>query len=103
MADSVTGSASAPKPSSSVKLVLLGEAAVGKVRVAIYHIRLVLPHPPDRIARCHFCRVTLRGPHLMTRVFVHHLLKDLAKSTSEFRVASANIIRACSHHSYYDL
>jgi hypothetical protein len=31
MADSAT-SAAAPKPSSSVKLVLLGEAAVGKVR-----------------------------------------------------------------------
>jgi hypothetical protein len=31
MADSATGAA-APKPSSSVKLVLLGEAAVGKVR-----------------------------------------------------------------------
>lgn len=30
MADSATGGASAPKPSSSVKLVLLGEAAVGK-------------------------------------------------------------------------
>lgn len=30
MADTATGGASAPKPSSSVKLVLLGEAAVGK-------------------------------------------------------------------------
>jgi hypothetical protein len=28
--------ATVPKPSSSVKLVLLGEAAVGKVRVAPY-------------------------------------------------------------------
>jgi GTPase SAR1 family protein len=33
MADAATGGASAPKPSSSVKLVLLGEAAVGKVCV----------------------------------------------------------------------
>jgi hypothetical protein len=32
MADSGTGNAAAPKPSSSVKLVMLGEAAVGKVR-----------------------------------------------------------------------
>jgi hypothetical protein len=32
MADTATGNAAAPKPSSSVKLVLLGEAAVGKVR-----------------------------------------------------------------------
>jgi hypothetical protein len=42
------GAASAPKPSSSVKLVLLGEAAVGKVqlpaslRAAIY-ISLLTP------------------------------------------------------------
>jgi hypothetical protein len=38
MADSASGAA-APKPSSSVKLVLLGEAAVGKVR-PIHHRRL---------------------------------------------------------------
>ena len=35
MADSTTGGAVAPKPSSSVKLVLLGEAAVGKVRAQL--------------------------------------------------------------------
>jgi hypothetical protein len=45
MADPATGGTSAPKPGSSVKLVLLGEAAVGKVRATINHIRFVLPHP----------------------------------------------------------
>jgi hypothetical protein len=39
MAEQASGGASAPKPSSSVKLVLLGEAAVGKVRVTISQIR----------------------------------------------------------------
>ena len=44
MADTTTGAASAPKPSSSVKLVLLGEAAVGKVRVTTkLHPFSVLP------------------------------------------------------------
>lgn len=33
--------ATAPKPSSSVKLVLLGEAAVGKVRIDLYEIDIV--------------------------------------------------------------
>jgi hypothetical protein len=51
MADPAAGGASAPKPSSSVKLVLLGEAAVGKVRAIMNDIRSVLPHPPDWIAR----------------------------------------------------
>jgi hypothetical protein len=51
MADSATGNAAAPKPSSSVKLVLLGEAAVGKVRpvqhchpLQSYHIGLLRQH-----------------------------------------------------------
>ena len=35
MADSAAGGAAAAKPSSSVKLVLLGEAAVGKVECLI--------------------------------------------------------------------
>ena len=43
MADSATGAAGANKPSSSVKLVLLGEAAVGKVCVISHSTRLVLP------------------------------------------------------------
>jgi hypothetical protein len=36
-------SSSAPKPSSSVKLVLLGEAAVGKVGCASAAVVTVLP------------------------------------------------------------
>ena len=37
--------AAAPKPSSSVKLVLLGEAAVGKVCCAVHHpVPSVPPH-----------------------------------------------------------
>lgn len=53
--------AAVPKPSSSVKLVLLGEAAVGKVRdhclaprscqTMTDHISLVLPRPPFRQQR----------------------------------------------------
>lgn len=47
MSDSAT--ANAPKPSSSVKLVLLGEAAVGKVRGALHLAATQLPpHPPLR-------------------------------------------------------
>lgn len=38
MADS-TGTPAAPKPTSSVKLVLLGEAAVGKVRDSKQYVR----------------------------------------------------------------
>lgn len=37
---SESASANAPKPSSSVKLVLLGEAAVGKVHFFLYHVAL---------------------------------------------------------------
>jgi Ras-related protein Rab-5C len=39
---SESASANAPKPSSSVKLVLLGEAAVGKVRLVLYRVTLEL-------------------------------------------------------------
>jgi hypothetical protein len=55
MADS--GAGTQPKPSSSVKLVLLGEAAVGKVRVIHFNdgastqsscTNLVIPRPPVR-------------------------------------------------------
>lgn len=34
---SESAGANAPKPSSSVKLVLLGEAAVGKVQLSLSH------------------------------------------------------------------
>lgn len=38
----------APKPSSSVKLVLLGEAAVGKVRILLLlQTRLTEKHKPN--------------------------------------------------------
>ena len=39
---SESASANAPKPSSSVKLVLLGEAAVGKVHLFLDHVTLEL-------------------------------------------------------------
>jgi hypothetical protein len=58
MAAPATGGASAPKASSRVKLVLLGEAAVGKVRPITISTLFVLPHLPDRIARCQLCRAT---------------------------------------------
>lgn len=47
---SESAGANAPKPSSSVKLVLLGEAAVGKVRLS-------LPRYTDTIADTRFCRL----------------------------------------------
>ena len=46
MADSGPGNTQAPKPSSSVKLVLLGEAAVGKV-CYMTHGRLSHCHHPS--------------------------------------------------------
>ena len=39
----MTDAAATPKPSSSVKLVLLGEAAVGKVCCAIHHSSTSVP------------------------------------------------------------
>jgi len=55
MADSASGAA-APKPSSSVKLVLLGEAAVGKVR----------PVQHRRPQQC--CNTGALGQHVMNVV-----------------------------------
>ena len=44
--------ASAPKPSSSVKLVLLGEAAVGKVGYMSRNSHIVPPHRRERCGAC---------------------------------------------------
>lgn len=44
---SESASANAPKPSSSVKLVLLGEAAVGKVHLFLDHVTLELTADRD--------------------------------------------------------
>lgn len=79
MANTTTGAASAPKPSSSVKLVLLGEAAVGKVRVITSYIRFrpTMIHPPGWMPRCHICCASLAWVGATARRFLRLLWEDV--------------------------
>lgn len=77
MADSATSSASATKPSSSVKLVLLGEAAVGKVCLSVpvwsYRTHQIRWHVVISVVSLYVGRTQ------MTTAFISRLLRDLAK------------------------
>lgn len=88
MAESATGNTAAPKPSSSVKLVLLGEAAVGKVR-SVQHC-----HPSQSYRIGELRQHVVMDAVLQAGIFILHATSHLSPWLTQFKIIRVFLLTA---------